>query len=318
MYKHISQNINIFHKGTSSKEQLYLPLYNISKKEVFLFMNENIENKIERSEIIEENENTRSCKCMHKNYSCSCANQNMCMQKNYMNMNTEDVGFIPQLKIGDMAPEFIANTTFGEVRLGDYRGRWLVFFSHPGDFTPVCTTEFLAFANCYLEFKRLNTELLGLSIDSNPSHLAWTYNIYKNSGVKIPFPIVADRDAAIAKMYNMVGLGMVNYGTIRSTYIIDPNGVIRLILTYPKEIGRNIGEIIRIIEALQMSDANDVATPANWVPGMPVIVKSPNTYQELVERMQNSNEYSCFDWYLCFKNMNMTGRNLGGDDNGRI
>ena len=204
-----------------------------------------------------------------------------------------------KLHIGMKAPNFTCNTTFGSLQLSDYKGKWLVFFSHPGDFTPVCTTEFLAFASCYHKFKELDTELLALSIDSNSSHLAWIHNIYTNSNVVIPFPVIADITGDIAELYDM----KVNTDTncVRTVYIIDPSGIIRTILCYPKEIGRNIDEILRILIALQKSDLDNINTPANWQIGMPIIVKSPNTYEDLKERVLNSSSYNFYDWYLCFK-----------------
>lgn len=203
------------------------------------------------------------------------------------------------LHIGMKAPDFKCSTTFGNLSLSDYKGKWLVFFSHPGDFTPVCTTEFLAFASCYNKFKELDAELLGLSIGSNASHLAWVHNIYKNSNVMIPFPIIADLSGEIATLYGMKMDS--DTSCVRNVYIIDPSGVIRVILSYPKEIGRNVNEILRILTALQTSDNNNVVTPANWEKGMPTIVKAPNTYEDLKERVLNSSEYIFFDWYLSFK-----------------
>ena len=203
------------------------------------------------------------------------------------------------LHIGMKAPNFKCVTTFGKLQLTDFKGKWLVFFSHPGDFTPVCTTEFLAFASCYDNFKQLDTELLALSIDSNSSHLAWVNNIYMNSNVSIPFPVIADITGEIAGLYNMKTTEDTN--CVRTVYIIDPGGTIRVILTYPKEIGRNINEILRILEALQLSDKSNVLTPANWNKNMPVIVKSPTTYDDLKERALNSSDYNFYDWYLCFK-----------------
>lgn len=204
-----------------------------------------------------------------------------------------------KIHIGMKAPNFKCDTTFGKLELNDFKGKWIIFFSHPGDFTPVCTTEFLAFASCYNKFKELDSELLALSIDSNPSHLAWVHNIYYNSKVVIPFPVIADITGEIAKLYEM----NVSHDTscVRSVYIIDPSGIIRAILTYPKEIGRNINEVLRILTALQTSDNDNVVTPANWNKGMPTIVKSPNTYEDLKERVLNASEYNFFDWYLCFK-----------------
>lgn len=203
------------------------------------------------------------------------------------------------LRIGMKAPNFKCNSTFGQFELNDFKGKWLVFFSHPGDFTPVCTTEFLAFASCYDKFKELDAELLALSIDSNSSHLAWVHNIYENSKVVIPFPVIADITGEIANLYNMKS----NEDTscVRTVYLIDPSGIIRVILTYPKEIGRNIHEILRILEALQLSDSQNIVTPANWENNMPTIVKSPSTYEDLKERILNSSNFNFFDWYLCFK-----------------
>ncbi len=206
-----------------------------------------------------------------------------------------------KIHIGMKAPNFKCNTTFGELELNDFKGKWLVFFSHPGDFTPVCTTEFLAFASCYNEFKNLDAELLALSIDSNSSHLAWVHNIYTNSNVVVPFPIVADLSGEVANLYEMKSEK--DTSCVRNVYIIDPSGIIRVILSYPKEIGRNISEILRILQALQISDNENILTPANWAKNMPTIVKSPNTYEDLKERVLNSSDYSFFEWYLCFKNI---------------
>ncbi len=205
---------------------------------------------------------------------------------------------LPQ--IGAPAPEFTTLTTFGKRSLSDYQGSWLVFFSHPGDFTPVCTTEFIAFARAYPEFQSRNTELLGLSIDSNPSHLAWVYNIYQNTGAEIPFPIVADRDGSIARLYGMISRAESTTATVRAVFIIDPEGILRAILYYPLKVGRNIDEIIRVIDALQTADKYNVATPANWEPGDPVIVAPPTSYKELMKRV-NDPRYDCTSWYLCYR-----------------
>lgn len=168
------------------------------------------------------------------------------------------------VKIGMQAPDFDADTTYGKIALSDYRGKWVVLFSHPGDFTPVCTTEMIAFSRANHEFKAKNTCLLGLSVDSNPSHLAWMYDIYLRTGVKIPFPIIADRNGAIARKYGMISSDVSNTETVRNVYIIDPEGIIRLILIYPMNVGRCIPEILRALEALQIASQCKGATPANW------------------------------------------------------
>ena len=206
--------------------------------------------------------------------------------------------------LGSKAPDFKANTTNGPIKLSDYEGKWIILFSHPGDFTPVCTTEFLCFAKYYNEFKKRNTEIIGLSIDSNNSHLAWIYNIFQFTGIEIPFPIIEDRDMSIAKLYGMISKPMSTTSTIRAVFIIDDKQILRTILYYPLTTGRNIPEILRIVEALQTSDKDDIVTPANWFPGMPVILPYPKNYKELKDKVKacntNNSDYSCMDWYLCF------------------
>lgn len=207
------------------------------------------------------------------------------------------------LTLGMKAPDFEAQSTFGPLKLSDYRGKWVVLFSHPGDFTPVWTTEFIAFAEQYYSFVERNTELIGISLDSNPSHLAWVYNIYQNTGVQIPFPIVADKDMSIAKTYGMIAPNISTNTTVRNVFIIDENQIIRAILVYPLSTGRYIPEIIRLITALQVTDEYKVATPADWMPGDPVVVPAPQTYEELLERVSGEDGYCCVDWYLCYKNI---------------
>ena len=214
------------------------------------------------------------------------------------------------VKIGEQAPDFSAETTYGPISLDDYKGKWLIFFSHPGDFTPVCTTEMIAFARAYPYFEKINTCLLGLSIDSNPSHLAWMNNIYKLTGIILPFPIVADRNGSIARKYGMISNDVSTTKTVRNVFIIDDKGIIRTILIYPLNIGRFIPEILRIVQALQTADCSDSSTPANWIPGQPVIMPQPNTFPLLQEResyiQQNNNGMS---WYLALKNPSIACEN---------
>lgn len=203
--------------------------------------------------------------------------------------------------LGSTAPDFEANTTMGPIRLSDYKGKWVVLFSHPGDFTPVCTTEFICFAKYYNEFQKRNTDLIGLSVDSNSSHLAWIYNICTLTGIDIPFPIIDDSSTRVARLYGMISEPVSNTTTVRSVFIIDDKQVLRTILYYPMTTGRNIPEIIRIIDALQTSDRDNVVTPANWLPGLPVVLPPPKTCKELKNRVKScSKEYQCMDWYLCF------------------
>lgn len=207
------------------------------------------------------------------------------------------------LTLGMKAPDFYAQSTFGPLKLSDFAGKWVVLFSHPGDFTPVWTTEFIAFAEQYSSFVERNAQLIGLSLDSNSSHLAWVYNIYQNTGIQIPFPIIADKDMSIANMYGMIAPDISTNTTVRNVFIIDDKQIIRAILVYPLTNGRYIPEIIRLLTALQTSDKEKVATPANWFPGDPVVVPAPQTYEELLRRVSGEEGYCCVDWYLCYKNI---------------
>lgn len=206
------------------------------------------------------------------------------------------------VKIGMYAPEFEADSTMGKISLNQYRGKWVVLFSHPGDFTPVCTTEMIAFSKANTYFERLNTCLIGLSVDSNASHLAWAYDIYCKTGIKIPFPIIADRNGAIARKYGMISNDVSTTETVRNVFIIDDKGVVRLILVYPLNIGRCIPEILRCIEALQTSEESKGSTPANWVLCEPIIVGPPKTFAELEARNAEINKNrNGMSWYLSFK-----------------
>ncbi len=206
------------------------------------------------------------------------------------------------VKIGQFAPDFEAETTQGPIKLTDYRGKWIVLFSHPGDFTPVCTTEIIGLAKANTYFENLNTKLIGLSVDSNPSHLAWLNDIYEKTGTLIPFPIIADRNGEIARKYGMISNDVSKTETVRNVFIIDDKGVVRLILIYPMQVGRSIAEIIRAIEALQTSDNCKASTPLNWTPGNPVIQSSPKTFDELQKRQEQIREdRNGMAWYLSFK-----------------
>ena len=201
-------------------------------------------------------------------------------------------------RINEPAPDFEAPTTHGVKKLSDYKGRWLVLFSHPADFTPVCTTEFMAFAQRQQEFDDLGCDLLGLSIDSTHSHVAWTRNIRENFGVEIGFPIIADLSMQVASAYGMIHPGAADTSAVRATFIIDPEGTLRAMVYYPMSNGRSIDEFVRLVKALQTSDANGVATPENWQPGDKVIVPPPATAEEADRRVE-SGEYECTDWYFC-------------------
>ena len=211
--------------------------------------------------------------------------------------------------IGDDAPEFQARTTKGVINFPkDYKGKWVILFSHPSDFTPVCTTEFITFASMQDEFRDLNTELIGLSVDSLFSHIAWARNIeekieYKGmKNVKVDFPIIEDLTMEVANKYGMIQPKTSNTEAVRAVFIIDPKGKIRTILYYPQSTGRNFDEIKRIILALQKADGEGVATPADWRPGDDVIIPPAETVDIARDRIEDtSSDHYAHDWYIQFK-----------------
>lgn len=205
-------------------------------------------------------------------------------------------------RLNERAPEFDAPTTQGRKTLSDYEGRWLVLFSHPADFTPVCTTEFVAFAKAHPDFQAIDCDLLGLSIDSNYSHIAWARNIKEKFGIEIPFPIIADLSMEVAKAFGMVHPGASDTQAVRATFVIDPQGILRAMVYYPMTNGRSIPEILRLVKALQTSTEHGVATPEGWQPGDKVIVPPPATAAEAEQRVK-SGEYDCTDWYFCKKSL---------------
>lgn len=199
-------------------------------------------------------------------------------------------------RLNEPAPDFTALTTDGMKSLKDYAGKWLILFSHPADFTPVCTTEFTAFANRQDEFDALGVELLGLSIDSHYAHIAWIRSIKDSFGVDIKFPIIADLDMKVAQAYGMVQPGASDTQAVRATFIIDPEGILRAMVYYPMTNGRSVDEFLRLVKALQTSDSCKVSTPENWQPGDEVIVKTPQTVAEANARM--SEGLKTVDWYF--------------------
>lgn len=204
-------------------------------------------------------------------------------------------------RIGDLAPDFEAVTTTGKIKFSDFaKDKWIVLFSHPADFTPVCTTEMSGFAIRQDEFKALNTELMGLSIDSIHSHLAWVNNVREKTGVYLNFPIIADIDMKVSKLYGMLQPNESETAAVRAVFFIDPTKKIRLIMYYPLNVGRNMDEILRALTALQFSDKHKVAMPLDWKPGQKVIVPPPKTLVEMEERIADT---SCekVDFYLAKK-----------------
>ena len=204
-------------------------------------------------------------------------------------------------RLNEPAPNFDAPTTHGRKKLSDYKGKWLVLFSHPADFTPVCTTEFIAFSKHYPEFQKLNTELLGLSIDSNFSHIAWKRTIKEKFGVEVPFPIIADLSMEVAHAYGMVMPNASTTQAVRTVFIIDDKGILRAMVYYPLDNGRSIPEFLRLIKAMQTTDKYGVATPEGWQPGDKVIVPPPATMADAEKRMDEG--YECKDWFFCMKDV---------------
>lgn len=210
--------------------------------------------------------------------------------------------------IGDKAPAFAAKTTQGDIRFPeDYEGKWVILFSHPADFTPVCTTEFMTFATMADEFAALNTELIGLSVDGLFSHIAWLRTIKEKiefngmKNVEVKFPLIEDIKMDVAKKYGMIQPGSSDTQAVRAVFVIDPKAVIRCILYYPSSTGRNFSEIKRIILALQKADAESVATPANWQPGDDVIIPPAGSCGVAQQRMEAPDDMYCLDWFLCLK-----------------
>ncbi|MFN8182630.1 MAG: peroxiredoxin [Bacteroidia bacterium] len=214
----------------------------------------------------------------------------------------EDKSTFTMPRIGDVAPDFKALTSVGELQFSEYnKGSWVIFFSHPADFTPVCTTELTEFARREEEFRKMNTKLLGLSIDSIHSHIAWINNVKKNLGVTMRFPLIADIDMSVSKRYGMLQPGESETAAVRAVFFIDPNGKIRLIMYYPLNVGRNMEEVVRVLQALQAADQHKIACPLNWKPGEKVIVPPPKTVAAMEEREKS--DYEMVDFYLARKSL---------------
>jgi peroxiredoxin (alkyl hydroperoxide reductase subunit C) len=215
--------------------------------------------------------------------------------------------------IGDPAPAFKAQTTQGPISFPDeYKGKWVILFSHPADFTPVCTTEFMTFATIADELRALNCELIGLSIDSNFSHIAWLRTIQERiefkgmKNVKVEFPVIADLSMEVVHRYGMVQPGASGTQAVRAVYFIDPKATIRALIYYPLSNGRNFDEIKRLLVAMQTSDKYGVAIPADWRPGDEVIIPPPGSCGAAAERVAGAgDDYRCLDWFLCLKKLDV-------------
>ncbi len=230
--------------------------------------------------------------------------------KKIQKMENENTQFIPMPRIGDKAPEFKAITTQGEINFPvDYDGQWVILFSHPADFTPVCTSEFITFASLEKKFNEANCKLVGLSVDGLYSHIAWLRTIkekieYKGmKDVEVKFPLIEDITMSIAKKYGMIQPGESSTKAVRAVFFIDPKGIIRAIIYYPLSLGRNFDELYRVLIGLQTADAFGVATPADWQPGDDVIVPTAGSCGVAKERMENKTEMHCYDWFFCTKKL---------------
>jgi peroxiredoxin (alkyl hydroperoxide reductase subunit C) len=213
--------------------------------------------------------------------------------------------------IGEKAPSFTAETTQGQIKFpDDYKGKWVILFSHPADFTPVCTTEFVTFASMQEELRKLNCELIGLSIDSTYSHIAWLRNIKEKvefkgmKNMEVTFPVIADLKMEVSKMYGMLQPTASDTKAVRAVFYIDPESKVRALIYYPLSNGRNFDEVKRLLIAMQTADKHAVATPADWRPGDEVIVPPPGSCGAAKERVEGAGkDYRCVDWYLCFKKL---------------
>jgi peroxiredoxin 2/4 len=220
-------------------------------------------------------------------------------------MSTEATTTTRIPRINEPAPDVQGKSTHGIIKLSDYtsKGKWVLLFSHPADFTPVCTTEFVEFARNHAEFEKRNVQLIGVSVDSIYSHIAWIRNIEDKFGVKVFFPVIADLDQNVAKTFGMVHEAVSDTATVRALFFIDPKQTIRALLYYPLSLGRNVDEIIRVFDALQTAEANACATPANWRPGDAVIVPAPITQLDAEKRVASSNGLEVKDWYFTRKKL---------------
>lgn len=209
------------------------------------------------------------------------------------------------ITINRLAPDFIALSTHGYVRLSDYRGKWLVLASYPFSFGSVSTTEVISLSENFSEMEKRDVEVLALTTDSNSANLAWVYDIYQKTGITIPFPIIDDTSLQISEMYGMISPDRMYGETVRSAFIINPEGIIKSILVLPVSSGRSGAELLRIIDSLQTAEKYDLQTPAGWMMGDPLVLPVPRTYEEILEREENKArlDLNCPFWYVCYQDM---------------
>lgn len=208
------------------------------------------------------------------------------------------------VRLNELAPDFEANTTQGKIKLSDFRGKWVVLFSHPADFTPVCSTEFGGFAALTDEFEQRNVQLIGLSVDGVQAHLAWIRDIEQIFGHKVKFPVIADLDTKVSRAYEMIHEGASTTQAVRCVFFIDDKGILRAMIYYPLNVGRNMKEILRVVDALQTADKHGVSTPADWTPGEKVVVAPPANQGALESKEEAEGKgYEYKSWYLRTKSL---------------
>lgn len=210
------------------------------------------------------------------------------------------------ITIGRLAPDFIGLSTFGYVRLSDYRGKWLILASSPSAFGAVSTTELIETTQHYPEFLKRNAYVVELTTDNISANLAWVYDIYQKTGISIPFPIIADADLAISELYGMLNPDRLFWETVRDVFIIDPTGRIKAIVTVPVATGRNSEQLLRILDSIQIEETYGFQTPAGWEPGDPVLLPNLISYEDIIKRMntKDTSGYSCPFWYVCYTYLN--------------
>lgn len=209
------------------------------------------------------------------------------------------------ITLGRVAPDFTAQSSQGPITLSQYEGKWVVLFYEPGDFYATATTELVAFEQLRSEFEKRNVQLLGVTIDSSFADLEWLYDIYLKTGVKISYPLISDRTAEIARLYDLVNPDNIYEVSVRDVFIIGPTQHIRAVVSYPITCGLNIYELLRLIDSLQTTDQYNVLTPSNWMPGQPVLTDQPHTFNELIANMEEQSEenINCISWYVCYRNL---------------
>lgn len=223
-----------------------------------------------------------------------------------MSTNITNQDRINTVTVGRLAPDFRALSTHGYINLSDYRGSWVVLFSHPAAFSPVATSEIIMGSYYYQEYLKRNVKIIALTTDNNFANLAWVYDVFDKTGISVPFPIISDNDKEISNIYGMVNPDRTYEESVRDAFFINPEWKIVAIITMPHTNGRNAVELLRIIDSLQLTATYDYHTPAAWQPGEPVLVPPVHTYQDLINRVDTATEfgYMCPFWYLCYKSIN--------------